>query len=187
MPNQFGNIEIEKGPSRYAFFNSLLEASPITFQIEESHKGSPKITLTVDELMREDGSGHCWMLGGKSDDSYYTGFYRTNRHTGYINNQRFYFLPTGRTSIQILSGPCLEDFFRSLTDGDIHSRTSVQFVVNSAYPTWDIQIDGIQRDNDRWRFYAMMVGSTNKDSLGLNRRCVGIYSTKNREGGIHIL
>lgn len=187
MPNQFGNIDIAKGPSRYAFFNCLLEGTPITFDINELYKGSPQITLTLDEMMREDGSGHCWMLGGKSGGSYYSGFYRTNEHIGYLTTQKRYFLPIGESSIDINKGPGLEDFFRSMTDGHNLSRTSVRFELNSADPIWDIQIDGIQRYKDRWRFYAMMVGSTNKNSLALNRHCTGIYSPHTRKGGIHII
>lgn len=191
MPNQYGQYELTDGSLRFELFLSLMGKGQASFVLGNERITS-KLDLNVTALMREDGSGHCWLFEGAKNKSVfgeqnrlYQGFYRTNSHVGYAEPQKSQlFKIDDHDALALVNGPCFEDFFRSLTDGDNGHRLTVRMTRSGKTQNNEGEycIEGIRKSHipNSWEFLASEVNPFDKSHKWI--RVCGIYSTQTREG-----
>jgi hypothetical protein len=170
----------------------------VNFALGNEFFGEKAIAVCPREVLREDGSGHCWIVNAtvqptrpvhlKRDIGM---FYRTSSHTGFVSSEKKIVIPAAQGKpLTIVNGPSLEDFFRSLVDGDMKNRMSVQFQFNSTLAgsaKWVVVIDGVGRRSDQsWRYYARLQNPVEDPEFELDLRVVGNYSTIDRTGQLYV-
>lgn len=193
-------VSITDGPLRFEFFTSLMrgDSQTVNFALEHQFFGEKVIAVHPHEVIREDGSGHLWIVNATAKPTRLNWakrevsmFYRTSSHTGFVSTETRRIIPAaqGRV-ITIVNGPSLEDFFRSLVEGDMRNRMSVQFQFNSTLAgsaKWVVVIDGVGRRADQsWRYYARLQKPVDDQDFELDLRVVGNYSPTDRTGQLYL-
>lgn len=200
MSTVHDQVGITDGPLRFEFFAAMMRGNnqSVNFTLGSDFFGERTIAIYPNAVLREDGSGHSWIVNAITKPSSVRAikrnvdlFYRTSTHKGFVSSEAKNIIPAAHGKpITIVNGPSLEDFFASLVDGDMKNRMSVQFVFNSLFSgsvKWNAIIDGVARRTDHsWRYYAMLRRPVDDPDFPFDLRVVGNYSTTDRTGQMYM-